>query len=198
MQDRDRIIYEIRVNSRTRRLSIAVHPDGKVIVTKPSSRFFPVTDAQIEKFVASRHEWIEETQEKFRKLAARRLKAAGGSLVAMPRPRRGSKAYEDSRKKARAIVEDRLPYFSRIYRFSYGAISIRNQKTRWGSCSREGNLSFNYRIAFLPSHLADYIIVHELCHTKEHNHSKKFWDLVARTIPDHVKHRKELRNKYVF
>ncbi len=100
---------------------------------------------------------------------------------------------------ALALVISRLLHFQSLYRekfgytFLYSRISIRNQSSRWGSCSRKGNLSFNYRLALLPPRLADYIIVHELCHLGEFNHSKKFWDLVALTIPDWQKLRVELK-----
>lgn len=106
---------------------------------------------------------------------------------------RSTKEYLEYKKKALVVVERRLKYFNEIYHYSYTRISIRNQKTRWGSCSKRGTLSFNYKIAFLPEYLADYIIVHELCHLKEMNHSKRFWDLVAKTMPDHRARRRELR-----
>ncbi len=93
----------------------------------------------------------------------------------------------------RLHIEKRLALFNKDYGFTYRRITIRNQRTRWGSASRSGNLNFNYRMTFLPPHLSDYVIVHELCHLGEFNHSKKFWDLVARTIPDHRALRKELR-----
>jgi len=72
-------------------------------------------------------------------------------------------------------------------------VSIRNQKTRWGSCSRQKNLSFSYRLFLLPPRFCDYVIVHELCHLKEMNHSPKFWALVARTFPDYKKLRREMK-----
>ena len=97
------------------------------------------------------------------------------------------------KERARALAKDRLAYFNGICNLSYGRISIRNQKTRWGSCSRKGNLNFNYKIVLLPPRHADYIIAHELCHLKELNHSKRFWDLVAELIPDHRAIRAELR-----
>src|SRR3989339_1317391 len=84
---------------------------------------------------------------------------------------------------ARAFVHNRLQVLNQHYRFDYKRVSIRNQKTRWGSCSKRGNLNFNYRIVSLPIHLADYVIVHELCHLEEFNHSQNFWNLVARAIP---------------
>ena len=74
-----------------------------------------------------------------------------------------------------------------------GRVAIRNQRSRWGSCSKQGNLNFNYKIALLPDALADYIVVHELCHLGEFNHSQAFWDLVAVAVPDHRERRAELR-----
>lgn len=94
---------------------------------------------------------------------------------------------------ARALVLSRLAHWSGAYDVSWTSVSIRNQKTRWGSCSKRGGLSFNYRLALIPMHLADYVIVHEMCHLKEFNHSKNFWDLVARTIPDWRVRRAELK-----
>lgn len=97
------------------------------------------------------------------------------------------------------LVSSRLTHFQSLYRdqfgytFSYKKISIKNVSSRWGSCSRKGNLNFNFRLALLPPELADYIIVHELCHLGEFNHSKKFWDLVALTIPNWQKLRNGLK-----
>lgn len=107
--------------------------------------------------------------------------------------RRVNKKYKENKDKALSIVKDRIEYFNTIYNFKWNRIVIRNQKTRWGSCSRKGNLNFNYKIALLPPESADYIIVHELCHLGEFNHSQKFWDLVAKTIPDYLVIRKDLR-----
>jgi hypothetical protein len=88
------------------------------------------------------------------------------------------------------LVKSRLEYFNTFYNLKYNRVSIKNQKTRWGSCSRKGNLNFNYKIALLPPKMADYIIVHELCHLAEFNHSQNFWNLVAKQITDY----KEIRN----
>ena len=88
-----------------------------------------------------------------------------------------------------------MGYFNGVYKFKFNKVNIRNQKTRWGSCSAKGNINFNYKIALLPERLADYIIVHELCHLGEFNHSRKFWDLVVEAIPDHREIRSELKQK---
>jgi predicted metal-dependent hydrolase len=94
---------------------------------------------------------------------------------------------------ARALVLSRLEYFNQFYNFKYNSVRIKNQKTRWGSCSKKGNLNFSYKLALLSPWQADYIIVHELCHLGEFNHSQKFWALVAQTIPDYKKIRQELK-----
>ena len=87
----------------------------------------------------------------------------------------------------------RLSHFNPHCFFKHGSISVRNQSSRWGSCSRRGTLSFNYRLLFLPPHLADYVIVHDLCHQHEMNHSKRFWEIVAQAIHDYLERRKQLR-----
>ncbi|MSU73534.1 M48 family peptidase [Candidatus Kaiserbacteria bacterium] len=97
------------------------------------------------------------------------------------------------KKRALALANVRCMHFAKYYGLTYKKISVRAQKSRWGSCSRAGNLSFNYKIAALPPHIADYIIVHELCHLAEMNHSSRFWALVARLIPSHKNLRRELR-----
>lgn len=97
------------------------------------------------------------------------------------------------REYARAFVYTRIGELNTVYNFSFNRVAIRNQKTRWGSCSKQKNLNFNYRIAWLPAHLADYIIVHELCHLQELNHSQNFWALVSRAVPNHRELRRELR-----
>lgn len=180
--------YEITESVRARRLALRVEPDGRVIVTKPAS----VSLGRAHTFAAKHEDWIRKTKETFRKQQERR-KRLGLDQLRLPRPRKSSKAYQEARKAARSLVLARLTSFNEAYGFAYGTISIRDQKTRWGSCSAAGNLSFNYRIAFLPPQLQDYVVVHELCHTKEHNHSERFWALVAKTLPEHRKLRRELR-----
>ena len=97
------------------------------------------------------------------------------------------------RELARMFVKERIDYFNQFYHFKVRRIAIKNQKTRWGSCSAKGNLNFNYKIIYLPKELADYLIVHELCHLGQLNHSKKFWALVSKTIPNYQRSNKVLK-----
>jgi len=94
---------------------------------------------------------------------------------------------------ARVLVHAKIAQFNALYNFPFKRVAIRNQKSRWGSCSKKGNLNFNYKLALLPERLVDYVIVHELCHLAEFNHGKNFWNLVAQTIPDYAARRRELK-----
>jgi predicted metal-dependent hydrolase len=94
---------------------------------------------------------------------------------------------------ARKFITKRAAQLSGKLGYVYNRISIRGQKTRWGSCSSRGTLSFNYRLIRYRKEVIDYLIIHELCHLKEMNHSKKFWNLVERFCPDFKKLEKELK-----
>lgn len=108
-------------------------------------------------------------------------------------PRRNRLSYLKHKEAARMLVRARLEHFNRHYGFAWGRIAIKNHKSRWGSCSRKGNLNFSYRIVYLPPEVADYVIVHELCHLGQFNHSPAFWALVAKACPDHRALRARLR-----
>lgn len=167
----------IRKSTRARRMSIAVHRDGSVVAVQPRhvglDRFL--------KLLQDKFSWIEETLKKFNgkasPISARHTASERAQLV----------------KQARQIVIERLHYFNQFYQYEYKRIFIKNQKTRWGSCSSRGNLNFNYRIALLTPELQDYLIVHELCHLKEFNHSKNFWKLVEQQIPNYYELNKQLK-----
>jgi predicted metal-dependent hydrolase len=113
--------------------------------------------------------------------------------IQLPRMRRGTRPYKEAVEYTRALVTERTANHARTHGFVYGTISIRKQKTRWGSCSTQGNLSFNYRLGFLPPELLDYVVVHELCHTLEHNHGPRFWALLLSILPQGRTLRAELR-----
>ncbi len=158
-------------------MSISVRNDGSVITVKP----FRVSLDRFLNILKEKFSWIEES---LRKIEGRT------SLIYT----RHSKAESVRlRNLAREIVIDRIVHFNQFYQFDYKRIFIKNQKTRWGSCSSRGNLNFNYRIALLSPELQDYLVVHELCHLKEFNHSKKFWKLVERQIPNYRELNKMLK-----
>jgi len=174
------IPYTLKISSRARRLRLSIYIDGRLVVTQP--RFF--SDRVVESFLLAHSAWIIKHLANF--------KTRPVPLLAGP----GRRAdYLAKKETARRLVNDRLEYFNKFYNLKYKKISIRNQATRWGSCSRRGNLSFNYRLVDLAPAVADYIIVHELCHLREFNHSSRFWQLVAQTLPDYQELRRGLRNK---
>jgi predicted metal-dependent hydrolase len=114
-------------------------------------------------------------------------------FFAIKKKRNTRARYLRHKEQARALVHERIRFYNQFYNFRFNRIAIKNTKSMWGSCSAKGNLNFNYRIVFLPPPLADYLIVHELCHLYEFNHSKRFWNLVAATIPAYKELRKELK-----
>jgi len=101
------------------------------------------------------------------------------------------------REQARKFIEEKINYFNKFYGFKINRVAIKNTSTRWGSCSSKGNLNFNFKIIYLRSELADYLIVHELCHLGQLNHSKKYWELVKRAIPGFIELNRELRRTNV-
>ena len=104
-----------------------------------------------------------------------------------------TKHYLEHKELARSLAHSRLEHFNQHYNLSYKRVAIKNQRRCWGSCSSLRNLNFNYKIYFLPPHLRDYIIVHELCHLVELNHGQAFWNLVAQQIPEYQKCVMELK-----
>lgn len=157
-------------------MRVLILPDGTVRLTRP--KWMPKILA--EKLAKGKELWIRT-----------RLTDLAGMNRSLSGLGRGH--YLANKEMARECIERKAGYWSRFYGWDYGRISIRNQKTRWGSCSRKGNLNFNYKLAFLPDKLGDYIVVHELCHLREMNHSQKFWTLVARAVPDYRNVRKKLK-----
>ena len=97
------------------------------------------------------------------------------------------------REGAREIISARAAHWAAALGVKYNRIAIKSQRTLWGSCSRRGNLNFNWRLAAAPPEALDYVVIHELCHLRELNHSRKFWAHVAAACPDYKQHRRWLR-----
>lgn len=98
------------------------------------------------------------------------------------------------RKAARPIIYLKVEAYARRLGVTYGRVSIKEQKSRWGSCSSKGNLNFNWKLVLAPPEILDYVVVHELCHLKEMNHSPAFWELVEQIVPDYKEKRKWLKD----
>ena len=142
----------------------------------------------MEKFLADKAGWILGKVAYFKKIGQQ------GLVVAR---RGGVGEYKKFKHQARLLVKEKILQINKFYNFSFNRISIKNHKSRWGSCSKKGNLNFNYKIIHLPVELAEYIVAHELCHLKELNHSARFWDLVAKAVPDHKACRRKLKAVFV-
>ena len=166
--------YQI-IKSDRKTIAIQIKPDGQVVVRCPKR--MRIEEAR--RFVEIKADWIE-------KHLAKRPPQAVEKYT--------TKEIEKLREKAREIVTERVRYYAPIIGITYGQIAIRTQHTRWGSCSSKGNLNFNCLLAQVPSEILDYVVVHELCHRKEMNHSEKFWREVEKVIPDYKVKRKWLRD----
>lgn len=173
----EEIDYTIKKSRQAKRWRIAVHRDASVILTMPARASFKSARRLIE----DKADWIRSALARVRQ-DPRHVPA--DSLAA---------DYARHKEAARALVLAGLKRYNMNYGFPLGRVAIRRARTRWGSCSGQGNLNFNYQILRLPAHLADYVLVHELCHLGELNHSPRFWKLVSQTIPDYKKIRRELK-----
>lgn len=172
------ISYSIRMSRRARRARISVGCDAAVVVTLP----WGFRENAAENFVKQKFNWIVKSLNYFARYKHQ------------PIIKSGRRDYLKYKPQALVLAKAKVVQWNSCYGFSYNRISIKNQKTRWGSCSKKGNLNFNYKIVHLPEKLTDYLIVHELCHLKEMNHGRNFWNLVAQAIPDYKNSRRELRN----
>lgn len=162
---------------RSRYLRIRIHPDGRVVVTAPVR----VREKEIARFVDEQREWIVQQRREMAQKPKSLLHTANAT------------DYKKYKQAAMAFAAGRLRHFNLYYGFTYRRLTIRNSKTRWGSCSRQGAIMLSYTVVLLPPALADYLIVHELCHVKEFNHSPRFWQLVSETIPNYKECKRLLR-----
>ena len=171
------------IRSSRRTLSLQVRHDGQIIVRAPQR----ASMLEIEAFIRKNAAWLNKHLEMVEKERAA-VAAAPVSMLTMEEIR----GLAD---KAMRIIPERAAHFAPLVGVRYGRITIRNQKTRWGSCSAKGNLNFNCLLMLAPPEVLDYVIVHELCHRKEMNHSPRFWAEVARVIPDYKKYEKWLKTE---
>lgn len=170
------IEYEL-IRSKRKTVSITVKSDGKVIVRAP----LLASVRGINEFVESKEDWIIKNVKR---------------VLENPAPKPREFTPEEKKrlvKQARILITQRVEYYAPIVGVSYNRIAIKDAKTRWGSCSRDGNLNFSFRLVLKPLELLDYVVVHELCHRIHMNHSKEFWQEVERILPDYKDRRKRLK-----
>ena len=170
--------FDFRRRKGNRNIRLSINSSGEIALSAP----WWVSSRRAEKMLFEKSDWVLEKLENFKKRQS-------DSLF---RPIK-KEEYQKIKKAAEKLAREKLEKFNAFYGFHYGKVSIRNQKSRWGSCSEKGNLNFNCRIVYIPDHWIDYLVVHELCHLKEFNHSKNFWNLVAKTIPDWKEIKKAMR-----
>jgi len=172
------IPYSVRVSRRARRLRVAVYCDSRVVLTLPVGFDFN----RAEEFIKAKLGWITKALNYFKRFEGRVFIKSG------------KREYYKHRAQALSLAKSKVEQWNKFYNFSYNRVSIKNQKTRWGSCSKKGNLNFNYKVVHLPEDLLNYLVVHELCHLRELNHSSRFWELVAKTVPNYKILRQKLKD----
>lgn len=176
--------YDIRIiRSGRRTLAIEIKPDLQIVVRAP----YRASGREIERFVLDRTDWLEKHLSRMRQRKEERES----------RPAEPRLTMEDVRAlaaEAARVIPERVRYFAPLVGVTYGMITVRNQRTRWGSCSARGNLNFNCLLMKTPPEVLDYVVVHELCHRKEMNHSPRFWAEVERVLPEYKKARKWLKD----
>ena len=180
----------IRSNRKT--LAIQINPDLSVTVRAPI--YAPQSD--IERILREKESWIQKHIEKIREQEAKRKKTQGEKGEYGESVERDYLTNEEIKKladKALQHIPKRVSYYAKQIGVTYEKITIRNQKTRWGSCSSKGNLNFNCLLMLTPPEVIDYVVVHELCHRKEMNHSKAFWAEVEKILSDYKEQIKWLK-----
>ena len=167
------------IKSNRKTLSLAVSDTNTVIVRAP----YHVSNQYIQDFLTKNHGWIEKQIKKAQAMAEERNSIR--PLTDLEIQELAAKACE--------VFKYKVEYYAPIVGVTYGRITIRNQKTRWGSCSSKGNLNFNVALMRAPIEVLEYVVVHELCHRLHPNHSKAFWTEVARVLPNYKTQEKWLK-----
>lgn len=212
--------YQIKRSSKSISLRISINHKGQVIVSAP--KFFP--EFMIRKFVQAQEAWIESNLAKVKKnqlpvksdelyifdkkyqvtinntASKMGISAKGDQLVVANLSAKSDskiqKQIEEFLKKtANKYIATRTAMLAKKMGITYNKITLREQSSRWGSCSSHGNLNFNWRLVHYPVPVIDYVIIHELAHRLEMNHSKKFWEIVKKQDSEYLIHKGQLRKK---
>lgn len=168
------------IRSSRKTLAIQVSVSGQVTVRAPHT----MPDSTIHRFLSQKESWILEH------LSHAATEPAQPQAENPPLSEFRRSYYMES---ARKIFKRKTAAYAKKMSVTYGRITIREQKTRWGSCSSKGNLNFNWKLVLLAPELLDYVVVHELAHRREMNHSKDFWKIVEAELPDYRERRRRLK-----
>ncbi len=156
------------IRSDRKTLAIEITRTAEVVVRAPRR----TDNLTIERFVSAKSAWIQK-----------HLERRARCQTAMPPF--GEAELDELVARAKAELPPRVAHWAHLLGVTYGKITVRRQRTRWGSCSAKGNLNFNALLMLVPPAVREYVILHELCHRKHLNHSARFWAEVARIMPDY-------------
>lgn len=171
------------IRSKRRTVSISIEKNGEVTIRAPKS----VKGRHLDEILAMKKGWIERKIEGM-KMRQKKAKELVQNLDL------NAKNVKELKKKARATLERKTAEIALKHNFSYGKIRLSSARRRWGSCSSQNNLSFNWKIILAPDEVIDYLVAHEIAHTIHKNHQKSFWSLVEKIHPQHKESRKWLKN----
>lgn len=163
------------IRSSRRTVAIQIEPDGSVLVRAPKR----CSKAMIEGFVQEKKAWIVRKQAEVLERARRQQESV------RQQPALDEADYRRYQAQAAQLIRQKVAAYAARMQVDYGRITIRDQRTRWGSCSAKGNLNFNWRLILAPEEVLDYVVVHELAHRREMNHSSRFWNQVEAVLPDY-------------
>jgi len=174
--------YTLKKHPRSKRMSLTLLDDGRLVVTIPRRG----TNRGAERFIRERSTWIQKYIN------------VNHALSYKERQHTYDREYKARRREVLEFVERKVSHFNTKYRFSYNKVYVKNHRAQWGSCTGKKNLNFNYRLIHLPEDLQNYLIVHELCHLREFNHSQRFWKLISLTFPNYKSLKRRLKEASIF
>lgn len=177
------------IRSRRRSVALEINQNAELIIRAP--KFTPIYI--IEKFVNQKIDWITKKQkiaiEKKEEIRKLKINLSSEALA------KGEKVKKIDKNEAEKIISSRAKYYSKLTNLKYEKLKITSAKNRWGSCSFKNNINFSIRLAMAPKEVIDYVVIHELCHIKEKNHSKNFWSEVKKIMPEYKQNEKWLKTK---
>lgn len=173
------IPYRHVLSTRGRSIRFTIRSDGSCLLTTPKK----ISQNTIDSFLVSKQGWIVKKLRQYKNNSHISLGTGTKEELAQ------------NKEHVKNLVTQKLKIYQQYYpHLQWSKVIIRNQSTRWGSCSKKGTLSFNYKIGQLPIELVEYVVVHELCHLQEMNHSYKFWNLVKNILPNYKVLKKTLNS----